>query len=328
MDLAQLKSEAFATLQGLFSGTIAPHEDAQAQAMHPVGHVTGGADVAEIWHALRRALPDGERRDDIFLAGENHPDPRAKFERFGPLVACMGSYQGTFSAPLFGIPPSHGVVTLRYGEAHYFEDGRLLRSWLIWDLADLLLQVGRWPLAAPLGAPGHWPGPKGGGGVLLDRAGPADALTRVFAMHDALLSFDGKSLDSMPMSDWWTENFMYYAGGGIGTTRGLAGFRAHHQIPFLHAFPDRYAIGHFIRIGDGDFAVTGGDVGATHTGEYLGMAPTGRPIKMSVMDFYRFDGDRIAENWLPIDILGLAAQMGVDVLARVAHHAGAPRRTL
>ena len=69
-------------------------------------------------------------------------------------------------------------------------------------------------------------------------------------------------------------------------------------------------------------------MGATHTGEYLGMAPTGRPIKMSVMDFYRFDGDRIAENWLPIDILGLAAQMGVDVLARVAHHAGAPRQTL
>lgn len=331
MTLTALKSQAFDILQGVCAGKIAPHPDAQAKAMHPVGPVQGSDAVAAIWKTLRHAMPDVERRDDIFLAGENQPDPRAKFERFGPLVACLGSYQGTFTQPLFGIPPTHGVVHLRFGEAHYFKDGQLLKSWLIWDLADLLLQAGRWPLAAPLGAPNLWPGPKGGGGVRLDHA-DADtglaSLKQVFAMHSALLSFDGKSLDSMPMADWWTENFMYYAGGGIGTTRGLQGFRAHHQIPFLHAFPDRYAIGHFIRIGDGSFAVTGGDVGATHSGEYLGMAPTGRKIAMSVMDFYRFDGSRIAENWLPIDILGLAAQMGVDVLARVRHHAGDPRLTL
>lgn len=322
--MTALKTHAFETLNALISDAARPHAQAEAWAMHPLGKVDGGTAVADIWGALRRAMPDVERRDDIFIAGENHPDPRAKFERFGPLVACLGCYQGTFAAPLFGIPPSHGVVQLRYGEAHHFEDGKLRRSWLIWDLADLLIQTGQWPLASPLGAPGIWPGPKGGAGLRLSQSGPADALEQVFKMHAALLSFDGKSLASMPMADWWTENFMYYAGGGIGATRGLQGFRAHHQIPFLKAFPDRYAIGHFIRIGDGPFAVTGGDVGATHLGEYLGMAPTGRKVAMSVMDFYHFDGDRIAENWLPIDILGLAAQMGVDVLGRVAHHAGRP----
>jgi predicted ester cyclase len=121
---------------------------------------------------------------------------------------------------------------------------------------------------------------------------------------------------------------MYYAGSGIGMCRGLGGFRAHHQIPFLRAFPDRMSEGHFIRISDGPYAVTGGVVAGTHSGAYLGMPATGKRVRMPVMDFYRLDGVRIAENWLPIDLLGLAAQMGNDLLARVRHHRGQPRRVL
>jgi hypothetical protein len=59
---------------------------------------------------------------------------------------------------------------------------------------------------------------------------------------------------------------MWYGAGGIGTTRGLKGFEDYHQIPFLVAFPDRKGsdIGHFIRIGDGHYAVTGGWIFASH----------------------------------------------------------------
>jgi predicted ester cyclase len=111
--------------------------------------------------------------------------------------------------------------------------------------------------------------------------------------------------------------------------RGLDGFRAHHQIPFLRTFPDRNARGHFIRISDGPYAVTGGTVFGTDSGEIMGMPGTGRVIDMKVMDFYRLTPDgRIAENWLPIDVIGLAHQKGYDILARLAHYRGNPRRTL
>lgn len=45
---------------------------------------------------------------------------------------------------------------------------------------------------------------------------------------------------------------------GIGTARGMDGYRAHHQAPFLRAFPDRSGAGHYIDMGCGNYAVTGG----------------------------------------------------------------------
>ena len=123
---------------------------------------------------------------------------------------------------------------------------------------------------------------------------------------------------------------MWYGPAGIGTTRGMAGFQAHHQIPFLTGFPDRRGAGHYVRLADGPYVVTGGwpSVTATHSGEWLGLGGTGRAIEMRVMDFYRVDGGRIAENWVPIDVLHILRQMGCDVLGRLAHLRGSPRRDL
>jgi predicted ester cyclase len=123
---------------------------------------------------------------------------------------------------------------------------------------------------------------------------------------------------------------MYWAGGNIGACRGVEGFRAHHQIPYRRAFPGAAGAGHFLRVEDGPFAATGGDVAVRHTGaDYMGIAATGLSMRFRVMDFYRFDADGlIAENWLPNDTIGLMAQMGVDVMARARHLAGEWRRKL
>ncbi|MFX8172471.1 hypothetical protein ABTK94_19380, partial [Acinetobacter baumannii] len=60
-------------------------------------------------------------------------------------------------------------------------------------------------------------------------------------------------------------------------------------------------------------------VRATHTGGgWLGMPPTDKRIGMRVMDFWRREGDLLAENWVFIDIPDLLLQMGVDVFGRMA----------
>ena len=304
-------------------------EDAVWEGSHPFGRREGGEAISAVWDELRAAMPDVERRDLIVAAGANRDDPRLPGRRAPHLVAMLGHLCGTFRAPLRGIPPTHGAVFLRYGEAHWIEGGRVRRSWVILDLVDLMEQAGCSPLPRPFGAVGQWPGPATQDGLShADWKGP-DALTTVFGMHDALLSFDGSSLGSMDHARFWTPDFMYYAGGGIGTTRGLSGFRAHHQIPFLRAFPDRNSEGHWIRISDGPYAVTGGTIWGTHSAAWLGMTATGRRASMPVMDFYRIEPDgRIAENWLPIDVLGAAHGLGHDLLEGVAHRAGAPRMEL
>jgi predicted ester cyclase len=301
-------------------------DDAVCNAFHPVNELFGRSAIVEgFWQPLRDALPDAERRDSVLIAGDYEGQE---------IVSMTGHYQGTFVKPLFDIPPTHGVVHLRYSEIHVVQDRRIVQSYVIVDLLDLMRQAGCWSIAPSLGAECLWPGPATCDGVRPDDVNVetgALELVRVRAMHRGLLSFDGKSIESMGQEKHWTKNFMWYGPAGIGTTRGLRGFQAHHQIPFLRAFPDRQGGNHVARVGDGNYVVTGGwpSVRATHSGGgWLGIPATGKPVEMRVMDFYRTDGDLIAENWVPIDIIDVLRQLGVDVFERMRHREGQPRVSL
>lgn len=308
---------------------LAYHQDATWFGVHPFNEISDLDGISDVWSILRNAFPDLERRPGLTVAGPNLPDPRVTTARAPHMVACMGVLQGTFTADLLGIPATHGVATIRYCEAHHIDGDKIRHSYIMLDFLDLMAQAGVWPLAPSLGAEGQWQPPKGGHAVRLhatDTDAGATAMQTVLKMHAALGDFDGRNLDSMDHSAYWTDDFLWYGPAGIGTTRGLSGFRAHHQIPFLRAFPDRRGAGHYIRIGDGPFAVTGGwpSVTATHTGEWLGMAPTGRHIDMRVMDFYHLTDGKISENWVPMDVIHMALQMGIDVFAKLKHRRGTP----
>ena len=332
-ELEKTKSELHSRLHQIAEGAdagIAYHPGADWWGSHPFNELKGIEAISDVWSGMRAAMPDLERRDSIFIAGYSASDTRPKRDPSGDLVvASMGHFQGTFRRDLLGIPATSGVVHLRCCEAHRVVHGKIDRSYVLFDFLDLMRQAGVWPIAASLGSECMWPGPRGSGGVRPDitRASVGrESLSTILAMHSALQQFDGHSLESMPHGDYWTRQFLWYGPAGIGITRGLEGFRAHHQVPFLTGFPDRKGSGHYMRIGDGDFAATGGwpSVVATHTGEWLGLPPTGRRVGMRVMDFYRLDGDLIAENWVPIDIIHVLCQLGVDVFARMRHLAGHP----
>lgn len=49
----------------------------------------------------------------------------------------------------------------------------------------------------------------------------------------------------------------------------------------------------------------------THRGEFLGVAPTGKPIVLLKMDFMRMVNGKIAEHWDAADRLGMLQQLGV-----------------
>ena len=78
----------------------------------------------------------------------------------------------------------------------------------------------------------------------------------------------------MKLDDYWHHNFMWYGPAGIGTTRGIKGFRQHHQGPFLKAFPDRVVDRKQALVSKGNYARTGGwpHMTATHSGPgWLGL---------------------------------------------------------
>jgi predicted ester cyclase len=303
------------------------HIDARVFVTHPVNELDGiDAVKSALWATLRHALPDAERRNAIVAGG---------CYRDADWIGCWGHYLGTFENDWLGIPATRGAVTVRYAEGHHLRDGRIVKSYVFLDLLDLMHQAGYSPLAPSLGSTMPWLPPLTHDGVILtpqENARSQRTIERVLAMHAALGHYNGqppsrKVLDLMQMRAHWHPHFMWYGPAGIGTTRGLRGFEDYHQIPFLVAFPDRRGdsdIGHFIRIGDGDYAVTGGwgYLQATHTGgDFLGMPPTGRRIRMRVMDFYRCDETTLCENWIPMDIPHMLLQMGVDIFGRMRHQA-------
>lgn len=300
------------------------HAGAEVNVSHPINDLPGLDALAEqVWQPLRHALPDVERREDI-VAGGRYRD--------ADMIGCIGHFVGTFANDWLGIPATRGVVAVRYAEGHALRDGKIAASYLFIDFLDLIRQAGYWPLAPSLGREMRWLPPATHDGVLLSPQNNAVSLRsieRVLHMHTALGYYNGQPptrsvLDEMEMDKHWHPHFMWYGPAGIGTTRGLQGFEDYHQIPFLVAFPDRAGsdVGHFIRIGDGHYAVTGGwgYLQATHTGnDFLGMPATGKRIGMRVMDFYRCDEQTIVENWVPIDVPHLLHQMGVDIFGRLRH---------
>lgn len=307
----------------------------QWRAAHPMNEVTGNAAaLTAIWAPLKRALPDLERRDLIFCAGVYLG--RTYF-------AAMGQYCGTMRGDWLGIPATNKTLSLRFGEVWQVDaQGRVVQANLLWDVLDVMRQAGVWPLAPSLGVEEAWQAPITGDGL---RMAPAEAeqsrgsLEQTLAMHKSLAEFDDRGqlsregLIAMPQRDHWHPKMMWYGPAGIGTTRGLDGFVDGHQLPFRVAFhrPQgtfdevtaeraRHGAGHYIRIGDGPYSVTGGwpSVYAMHRGGgFCGMPPTERPVFMRVMDFYLHDQGLIRENWVPLDMLDLFRQMGVDLMGRM-----------
>jgi predicted ester cyclase len=331
--LCRLADTGAPGLEGALDRLATP--DCHWRAAHPMNEMTGTPAAAKrIWQPLMAAFPDLERRDSLFLAGSY---------RGKTFIAAAGHYCGTMQGDWLGIPATGKTVYLRYGEVWEIGSvGRAVRANLLWDVLDVMRQAGVWPLGQSRGVEGLWPAPLTADGVRLEPSDPAESresLEQTLRMHKTLAEFDDRhalsrqALIDMPQREHWHPKMMWYGPAGIGTTRGLAGFVEGHQLPFRIAFhrPQgtfeevmaeraRHGAGHYIRIGDGPYSVTGGwpSVYAVHMGDgFCGILATGRPVFMRVMDFYLHHERLIRENWVPIDMLDLLRQMGVDCLGRM-----------
>lgn len=302
-------------LRGLTDSNGFHAQDLVMNASAPVGTVVGLAAVERaFWQPLRTAFPDLERRTEILLSGNF---------RNQDWFASTGYFIGHFANPLFGLHPTGRPQWLRYGWFDRIESGHVVESFVILDLARLMLDTGQWPLAPPLGA--NWsPAPSSQDGLIRPAADPQESeasLKLVEAMIAGLMKYDRQSLASMGMRRFWTPQFHWYGPGGIGSARGHTDYERAHQRPFLAAFPDRVGGNHKCCIGDGPYVASTGwpSIQATHSGSgWLGLPVTGKRITMRVMDFFRCDNDLLAENWVFIDMLDLLEQIGVNVWDRLS----------
>lgn len=300
-------AEARAALETVFA------PDARMQFGAPWETGTGfGAWFDQALAPLYAALPDVERRPWLEMAGR---DARGQM-----WVAHGGHYVGQFSAPFLGIPPTQRFAHMRFQEFFRLDAaGRVVELQALWDIPELMMQAGVWPMAPSLGREMFVPGPASQDGLGVTGDG-SHALRIVGDMLTGLSrSPDGEAAMDLPR--YWHPRCTWYGPAGIGTARGISGFRRHHQIPFLEAMPDRRGLidqGHFFAEGNYVGFTAWPGMKMTLSGpNWLGLPATGQSLTMRSLDFWRVEGDLIRENWVLVDLIDVYQQLGIDVFARM-----------
>jgi steroid delta-isomerase-like uncharacterized protein len=114
------------------------------------------------------------------------------------------------------------------------------------------------------------------------------------------------------VDEFFAANYIFHAADGT-QLNGPAQFKQYIMM-FRGAFPDIYNEVNDIAC-DGDLMAVRTSFTGTNTGSLRGMPPTGKKVAMQEALFYRWEGDKIAEEWQFINQMALLQQLGMAPLA-------------
>ena len=332
-DAKQIVRDFYAVFDGADSASLesvlSAHTAEQFlwRGMHPFYEQSGAADVARVfWGPLRNSFTNLQRRQDIFMAGQNNVD-----DQNSVWVASMGHFIGLFDKDWIGIPATGKIAYLRYAEFSRVEDGVIQESALFCDVIGVMQQAGHDPLPPQTGASFMYPGPMTHDGLLLDPQDTVESektMSIVSSMIDDLSALNQGDDDRCPpelLARTWHDDMLWYGPAGIGATFTIPRYQQQHQYPFRTQLKDKVFNGHIARFAEGSYAGFFGWANLTNTptGGFLGLPGSNVRADMRVVDIYRRDGDKLAENWVFIDLLHYLSMQGLDVLGRLRQLRGA-----
>lgn len=110
---------------------------------------------------------------------------------------------------------------------------------------------------------------------------------------------------------FFAPDFRWRGNTGCGTKNGVREFKDNWQRPFQAAFSDKVCIDE-ARIVQGEWMAAFGRQEATHSGEFMGIAPTGKRVEIRYMDFWKVRDGKIVDNWVNVDFAHVMQQLGKD----------------
>ena len=299
-------------LAGIIGARVA--SDYAFRGVHPFNELQGPADVAAtVWEPLRAAFSTMQRRQDVFMAGPNLIDGNM-------WVTSMGKFMGLFDHDWLGIPATGKIALIPFCEFHRVEDGKIAESALWVDIISVMKQAGLQPLPMQTGADIVNPGPRTGDGLLFgaqDEVESKKTLGLINEMCDDLVG-DGMESDDDMLAKTWHDDMIWFGPAGIGATYTIHRYQQQHQGPFRAGLRNIDFKGHVLNHAEGNYGGWFGWPNMTmQQGDgFLGLPASETPTEMRVVDIYRRDGDKLAENWIFIDFLHYMLLLGVDVLER------------
>lgn len=286
------------------------------RGMHPFYEQWGADAVADtFWKPFRQSFLPIQRRMDVFMAGLNDVD-NGKTE----WVCSMGHLLGLFDEDWLGIPSTGKMGFLRYVEFNRVTDGKISETALFCDLISVMKQAGLDPLPLQTGAFLVTPGPRTHDGLLYGPQDPGESVKTMTLINRMIDDLVASNLESPQdeLAETWHDDMIWFGPAGIGASYTRERYQEQHQGPFSDGLNDIRFNGHVCRFAEGKY---GGFFGWSNLtmkpcGGFLGMPGSNKDVNMRVVDIYRREGDKLAENWIFIDLLYFLAQQGGDVLER------------
>ena len=215
----------------------------------------------------------------------------------GDLVVGRGIGVGHNTVSFMGIPATGKKVRWTGTRLFRLADGKLVEGWIDIDMLGLMQQLGAIP-APPAGPP----------------PAPAPHLTGAPSTRDANTALMRRFIDEV-----WNKGNLDVADeifhpeasspSAPGLPPGGEGVKFIARM-FRSAFPDYWMeITHLVA--EDDRVAARFRQGGTHTGELMGIAPTGRKVEWTEIGILRIADGKVVESWYDVDMLGLMGQLGV-----------------
>ena len=287
------------------------------RGVHPFNEIDGPEALARgVWTPLKSAMQVLQRRPDIFFAGYHHMNDDGDL-----WVVSMGHLLGDWTKPWLGIPPTMKTTFLPYVTWYRIKEGRIVETveWL--DILSVITQAGHNPYATDQTA-SHMmsPGPLTHDGLVHEPQNP-EVSARTFRLTHAMLTELALTMTSPPdhMTRYWHANMNWFGPAGIGACLGFKGYRRGHTDPFQNQQDFVQYHTEIAATAEGNYAafLWRPCLGMRNIGGYMGIPANDVVAEMRVVDVYRRDNNKLAENWIFIDMLHFMKMQGIDLLATI-----------
>ncbi|PKF81521.1 polyketide cyclase [Vibrio sp. vnigr-6D03] len=296
-------------------------EDYQWRGCHPFNEINSLNDLStSFWQPLKQSLKRIQRRQDVFMAAQNSLSDASSV-----WVVSMGHLMGLLDQNWLGIPATHKMAFLRYCEFHEVSNGKIQQTAMFFDIPHLMVQAGVNPFPPQTGAFMVQPGPMTHNGVMIETQPPEES-DKTLALINSMISDIGNWKNALSLEEelalTWHDDMIWWGPAGIGASYTIERYAKQHSGPFREAFDNRVFNGHVCRLAEGEFGGFFGwpNLTLTPKGGFMGMPAFNKPVDMRVIDIYRRDGNKLAENWIFIDLLHFWHQQGLDVLGRLSRN--------
>ncbi|MDE0875151.1 MAG: ester cyclase [Porticoccaceae bacterium] len=268
------------------------------------------------WKPFLNAWSPVRRRQDVFIGGTSEVDGTQ-------WVTSMGHFQGLFDSDWLGIPATGKMAYLRYAEFHNIKDGKIVRSSFFCDIIGVMHQAGINPLPMQTGASVTIPGPRTHDGIQVANQPQRESEKTMAILNQMIADLDelnhsGENPSPELLGRSWHSDMNWYGPAGIGSTYTIRRYQEQHSFPFREGLKDKVYNGHICRYAEGNYACFFGWPNLTHTpiGGFLGLPGNDCRVDMRVVDVYRRQDGKLAENWVIIDLPWWLKQQGIDILER------------